>query len=119
MAYKVTVTYKRPNTGVDFPKAADHDSDYYDWIRQEYQDRSISPSFELSEDELTLKASSECADRATYDAWRAADDADGRYAATVRAGINSDLAARNITVKIDADEDGTVTNLVAEGNALP
>ena len=73
----------------------------------------------MSEDELTLKASSECADRATYDAWRAADDADGRYAATVRAGINSDLAARNITVKIDADEDGTVTNLVAEGNALP
>ena len=36
MAYKVTVTYKRPNTGVDFPKAADHDSDYYDWLRQEY-----------------------------------------------------------------------------------
>ena len=109
MAYKVTVTYKRPNTGVDFPKAADHDSDYYDWLRQEYQDRSISPSFELSEDELTLKASSECADRATYDAWRAADDADGRYAATVR----------GITIKIDAEEDGTVTNLVAEGNALP
>ena len=44
MAYKVTITYTRPNTGVDFPKAADHDSDYYDWLRQEYQDRSISPS---------------------------------------------------------------------------
>lgn len=119
MAYKVIVTYKRPNTGVDFPRTADHDSDYYDWAEIQRQDRSISTSFELSEDELTLTANAECADRATWDAWRAADDADGRYEASVKAGINSDLSSRNITIKIDADEDGSVTNLVAEGNALP
>tara|TARA_B100000927_G_C16452826_1_gene464562 strand:+ start:933 stop:1292 length:360 start_codon:yes stop_codon:yes gene_type:complete len=119
MAYKVIHTFTRPNTGVDFPKMADHDSDYYDFVRQYYTDNGISISFDLSEDELTLVASTECANRAAWDAWKVADDADGRLAGGVKAGMNSDLVARGITIKIDADEDGTVTNLVAEGNNIP
>ena len=119
MAYKVITTYVRPNTGVDFPKMSDHDSDYYDWMRAYYADNGISISFELSEDELTLIATTECDSRSIWDTYRAADDARGDYEGGVKAALNSDLSSRSISIKIDAIEDGAVTNLVAQGDALP
>ena len=119
MAYKVITTYVRPNTGVDFPKMSDHDSDYYDWVRAYFADNGISISFELSEDELTLVATTECANKGIWDTYRAADDARGDYEGGVKAALNSDLSSRSISIKIDAIEDGAVTNLVAQGDALP
>ena len=119
MAYKIIATHKRPNTGVDFPRMSDHNSDYDTWRRQYFTDNGISISFELSGDELTLTSTCECADRATWNAWLTADETDGRYDASVKASVNSDYASRSITIKIDADEDGTVTNLVPEGNSIP
>lgn len=117
MAYKVITTYVRPNTGVDFPKMSDHNSDHYDWVRQYFSDNAISVSFELSEDELTLIGTTECANRSIWEGYRSATEATGNEPAVI-SGLNTDLAARGITIKIDAEEDGTVTNILAEGNTV-
>ena len=77
MAYKVITTYVRPNTGVDFPKMSDHNSDHYDWVRQYFSDNAISVSFELSEDELTLIGTTECANRSIWEGYRTATEATG------------------------------------------
>lgn len=117
MAYKVISTYVRPNTGVDFPKMSDHNSDHYDWVRQYFSDNAISVSFELSEDELTLIGTTECASRDIWETYRSQSEVAANEPAVIN-GLNADLASRNITIKMDADEDGTVTNILAEGQNI-
>ena len=52
MAYKIIAEYVRPDTGVEFPKTSDHNSDYYTRMRDYYTNNGIALSFDLSEDEL-------------------------------------------------------------------
>ena len=85
MAYKIIAEYVRPDTGVEFPKTSDHNSDYYTWMKDYYT--------------------------TTYDA---AHTADGRGDAT-KALLNDDFSSRGITLEIKEDDNGTVSTLKAEG----
>tara|TARA_B100001996_G_C18515465_1_gene537184 strand:+ start:247 stop:591 length:345 start_codon:yes stop_codon:yes gene_type:complete len=111
MATKITSTYVRPNTGVEFPKVSDYNSDYDTWRRQYFTDNSVDIAFNLSGDELTLIAEIEFADEAAYQAWVTARDSDGRNT-TAGASVKSDAQSRGITLKIEKTDDaGNTTTL--------
>ena len=114
MAYKIIAEYVRPDTGVEFPKTSDHNSDYYTWMRDYYTNNGIALSFDLSEDELTLTVTLEMANKDVWTTYDAAHTADGRGDAT-KALLNSDFASRGITLEIKEDDNGTVSTLKAEG----
>lgn len=111
MATTITSTYVRPNTGVDFPKVSDYNSDYDTWRRQYFVDNSVSVDFNLSGDELTLVASIEFPNEAAYDAWIAARDADGRNTGAGNS-IKSDAESRSVSLTITkTDDSGNTTTL--------
>jgi hypothetical protein len=120
MAYVVRQIYTRPNTGVDWPKISDHDSDLHTERLADYSSRGISVSYSLSEDELTLTAEINAPDAATWNAHLAlVEDATGNGSAlkssnwtAVQSAIKSDCTSRGIGYTIQKIDDGTAGTLV-------
>tara|TARA_B110000444_G_scaffold162851_1_gene152180 strand:+ start:277 stop:621 length:345 start_codon:yes stop_codon:yes gene_type:complete len=111
MATTITSTYVRPDTGTEFPKVSDFNSDYDTWRRQYFVDNSVTVDFNLSGDELTLVATIEFPNEAAYDAWITARDADGRNTAvgnSIKSGAETDSVSLTITKTDDA---GNTTTL--------
>ena len=109
MAYQVTATMTRPNTGVEIPKISDSHPDHDTVYRTKQADAGITKSFSWDADELVLTIVAEAADKATYDAYIADLDTLPDEAAS-RAAVKSACQSRGITVAIVDSESNSLAS---------
>jgi len=105
MAYTITTTMTRPNTGVELPKIADSHSDHDTVWRTKYAEAGVTKSYTWDAAELVLTIEAESPDKATYDTL--IDDLE-TYSdeAASRAAVKASCISAGISVRI-FDSEGT------------
>lgn len=105
MAYQMTTTMTRPNTGVELPRISDsHPAHDVVW-RTKFEEAGVNKSYSWSDDELVLTIVAESVDKASYDAL-IADMATYPDEAACMAAVKSACVAAGVGVVI-SDSDGT------------
>jgi len=111
MAYTVTTTFVRPNTGVAFPRMSDFHSGHDTWRRTYFTDNSIGITFEQSADELTLDAVMEFGTESVWNAFDSARTAEGNEP---KAQIKGACTTGAITMEVTlVNEAGASSTLLA------
>tara|TARA_R110000744_G_scaffold135750_19_gene245335 strand:+ start:1754 stop:2104 length:351 start_codon:yes stop_codon:yes gene_type:complete len=111
MAYTLTTTFVRPNTGVAFPKFSDYNAEHDTWRREYFTNNSIGITFAQSEDELTLVTEIEFGTEAVWNAFKAARDTEGNEP---RSQVQAACAERAVTMEVIAvNEAGVSSTLLA------
>lgn len=107
MAYVVTTTHTRPNTGVDFAATRDSSASWDNDRRVGAANAGIDFALgTLSGDQLVFTIVVTAPDKATYDAFiQEFHVDDSRYEATVKPAYLSDCASRGISIVV-TEKDG-------------
>jgi hypothetical protein len=104
MAYTVTATITRPNTGVEIPKISDSHPDHDTVWRTKAADAGLTKTYTWDADELVLTVAQEATDKATYEAYMTDLETLSDEAAS-RAAVKASCISAGITMTI-TDSDG-------------
>jgi len=108
MAYTRTLTWTRPNTGVELPKVSDAYSDVDTMRRTKWAEAGITKTYTWDEDELVLVIDIEADSKAEVDAVVTDLDTIPDYTAS-KDYVVAECIARGITgILTDSDGDSSV-----------